>query len=210
VIYIRDDDVGWTGEEPAGENWELFRYVHETLNRVPGRFMHRVAILAQSFVHQPAIDYMREEINAGRMEAQIHGWLHIDYSKVDESHLRLHLEETAAWILRTFGTTPTKFYAPWGSDGGSILPVCKELGLEWVGAKGAVKPQAGVHALRKGYPLTHLDGMEILMHWHKGYDRIRVKQLVEIYHHGSFAAARIAEPRLYGDYEDAARVGYAG
>jgi hypothetical protein len=86
---------------------------------------------------------------ASHMSVQLHGWNHVDYSKMSReecvSDLKKSIDYWNTNSKRMLGTcTPmTTFFAPWNHVGEGIVQACKDVGLrfcavrdgEWEGEK---------------------------------------------------------------------------
>src|SRR5262245_43134621 len=138
MLRIRDDDIlvrssSWS--DPVAR----FKQIHEWIRPHVGQVIHVPAILVSEIQEFPdCIEYIKENVANGTMETQIHGYQHIEYSRLglpfdrlpargavdytifsqEELHahfqaVRLHLAEAKEWVVNTFECNPSIWYTPW-------------------------------------------------------------------------------------------------
>jgi peptidoglycan/xylan/chitin deacetylase (PgdA/CDA1 family) len=74
-------------------------------------------------------DAVREVVRRGH-EVGVHGWVHEAIGALDEPVARKLLADAVA-AYRALGIEPKGFRAPGGKRGPHILPILRELGIEW-------------------------------------------------------------------------------
>lgn len=199
MIRIRDDDVlipssGWSN------GLGRLQQIHAWICEVPDVLIHVPTILITEIQQFPeCIDFVRNEAAEGRMEPQVHGLKHIDYADLTPDEIKRDLSACISWIKEHLGVTPTMWYTPWGAgfdDRGGHLPhAAEEVGLKIVGTRPEeickIRGQYGVpRRLEDGASLSVFDGKEIFVHWWEG--GARLKRIVEVAKHGSWAKAKAA------------------
>src|SRR5262245_61691209 len=114
MIRMRDDDVLVpTRNYPS--SFGRFRAIHEAIKLCP-RMMHVPALVIEELRQMPeALEYLRNETAAGRMEPEFHGMWHSDYGALSEQHVREHLAEAVEWMEMQLQIRPRFWYTPWGS-----------------------------------------------------------------------------------------------
>lgn len=193
MIYIRDDDV-LVGSSSHPDPVKHFKTVHSWICET-NKLLHVPAILVTEIQQFPeAIEFIKAETAAGRMRPEIHGFQHIDYAKLFGAETVDHLKRCIEFITENFGTTPTRFYTPWGANADNIKNACEYLGLTMVDCSAINKLQGRygvIQRLRDGEdPHKFLEGQEVFFHWWEG--GMRLKRLIEVLKHGSWAAAHAA------------------
>lgn len=167
-VRIRDDDVlvhssQW--EDP----FKRFRGFHNVVCQDTEHFIHVAAILCTEISAFPeAIDFIKAEVTAGRMEAQIHGWKHIDYGQLIRGDVKHHLGRCFEFFLENDLPTPTIFYTPWGASQRHLHDVAEEMGLRLVDTSGIIHPGQASDKLKIDSDTLFFEGKEILRHWWEG------------------------------------------
>ena len=169
MIYIRDDDVLVRSRryDPLSQ----FKKVHEIICSNE-QFLHVAAILTTEIREFPdAVQYIREEVEGGRMLAEIHGFQHIDYGKLSPDETARHLAECIAFHTESFGSRPTKFFTPWGVSTPGISLACETLDLEMV--DDSAKKLGGKAGLYREVKAGLRPAVqEILIHWWNDTDKL--------------------------------------
>lgn len=212
IIRIRDDDV--VGPEGDPKSWEQgfgrFKQIHEWIKEHPA-FVHVAGCILDSdpdkktglkggLLNAPdyVIDYMKAEVNCGKLIPEIHGLKHIDYGKLTKEQVKAEISYCHGWLTGTFGYSPKIWYTPWGASQPHLHEAAKELGLQLIDVSKINKLQGQFGVCRRlmdGESIDFLDGMEIFMHYWEG--GARLKRVVESVKHGSWEAAANANRQLF-------------
>lgn len=178
MIRVRDDDVLITRED-----FPQFKKVHELICQYPNA-LHVAAVICDGKWDIEAIDYMRRELSAGRLEIQIHGWQHIDYAKCPDTEE--HLKKSIEWIGRIFSKTPTKWYTPWGADTPELRAMAEKYGMELVGVKTALQTHKILPALRskhrENYIRLYRNHGEVMIHHWQSKSTDALKEVLDALH----------------------------
>jgi peptidoglycan/xylan/chitin deacetylase (PgdA/CDA1 family) len=169
MIYIRDDDVmvdSSSHDDVVGR----FRGVHSII--VKAGAMHRPGILIAEIQRFPeAIEFVKLETAAGRMEPQFHGLRHVDYGKLTHDQIRDHLQigqmVFELWGLPRF----TRFYTPWGASADFIQQACEAEDVVMVDCDKDYHPATNV---RRDPDASYekYKGKEIMIHWWEGLGKL--------------------------------------
>ena len=197
MIRLRDDDV-LVPTRSYPSSFARFRRIHEWLKICPS-IIHVPTIVTQEIEAYPGcIEYIRTETAAGRMEPQLHGVLHIDYSALPIERVRDDLLRGIEWMLIHLGVSPSIWYTPWGSTQETLRAAAASVGLELVGVERHWMIDRVNARLRSGdETVESLQGREVFFHWWGG--GLRVLRLAHAINHGSWAAAAKAERSLFVD-----------
>ena len=202
TIRVRDDDV-LIGSKSTDNPLKKFQMVHGWICEVPETLIHVPTILVTEIQEFPdAIEFIRQETAEGRMIPEIHGLSHKDYASLTFTEIVLELEECREWILKNLGCGVTKFYTPWGAGsderGAHIRPAAIHAGLELVTCEDIHKMNGRygvIQELKDGNTIDYLQDKEIFLHWWENVTRL--KRIVEVIKHGSWAAAKDANKQLF-------------
>jgi peptidoglycan/xylan/chitin deacetylase (PgdA/CDA1 family) len=204
MIRVRDDDVLISSSGSDNELGRL-KQIHEWICEVPDSLIHVPTILVTEIQEFPeAIEWVRQETVEGRMLPEIHGLSHKDYASLSEVEIASELTECCEWIYKQFGHVATKFYSPWGAGfdarGAHIKPAAASIGIELVTCENISKLSGRygvVQEMKDGRDINYLNDFngEIFMHWWEGGSRL--KRVVEMIKHGSWAEAKKANRKLF-------------
>lgn len=178
MIFIRDDDVLMRSREPAhADAFSMFKRIHEIIQTKDDKVFHIPAILVTEIQSYPeCIEYIARETEAGRMSPQIHGFQHIDYSKLPGDVVARDLAHCIKFNTDNFGVRPTKFYTPWGKKSNAILEACNVLDLEMVDTSYCRKLYGRYGAwqmIKKGHDINEeWAGQDIIIHWYADAERL--------------------------------------
>ncbi len=197
MIYVRDDDV-LIDSSGFEDSFKHFKTVHEWICETD-KLMHVPAILVHNVVKDgsrgllgfpDAMEFIKSETAAGRMQPQIHGYEHIDYGKLNKEEVRDHLMKCQDFIWRNFNFDPTVWYTPWGASQPHLHEVTELMGLKLVDCS-RIHKLAGKHGvvqrLRDRESPDYLEDDEIFFHWWEG--GLRLKRVIEVLKHGSWDKA---------------------
>lgn len=221
MLRIRDDDV-LVSSSSWGRPFERFRELHDWIAKTEGKVVHVPTVLVRDVQRFPdCVEYMKEHTASGTMEPEVHGFTHIDYSRLGLDPTRLpprgrvdhskftqeeldahanevfyHLWESRTWIYENLGRMPLKWYTPWGADNGYLRAAAEHASLKLVGTEKLFDIAEACDMLRNGASLEDVEKRgEIFMHWwHRG---TRVKRLCAAVRHGSWAEAEKQEPATF-------------
>jgi hypothetical protein len=167
MIRVRDDDIlvhSSSGHNPV----ERFKKVHDII--VAGGALHVPAILTlQIQKFEPAIQFIKEETDIGRMEPQWHGWDHLDYKDIKYDQICWDIAKSQILFVKWFGVRFTKFYTPWGANADHIKKACEDHGIEMVDCTDLIRP---VHVKREPEKFRGKE-VEIMVHWWEGINRLK-------------------------------------
>lgn len=196
MIRLRDDDVVIKHSSQWEDIFGRFRQVHEWTKAGDGQLLHVCAILADDLqTHSEAISYIRDEVEAGNIEPQIHGKEHIDYANLSKEKVREHLKYCKDFIFESFSVIPTLWYTPWGASSPHLHEVSLEENIKLIDCSKIIPIESCVKSIRYGVPVRKYEGKEVITHfWNKG---LRVKRLAVLAKYGSWGDAVEAEPRLF-------------
>lgn len=187
-VQIRDDDV-----LVQSRSWHSafgrFKQVHEWIVAAT-EVLHVPSILVNDLMLFPeCIEYIKREIDAGRMRPEIHGMDHVDYAKMSETQVEAALQEAASWIHTTLGVKPRLWYTPWGANTPELVRAASNCGLVLVDTSRIIPVKEVCYKLRVGdISVEALDGLEFFTHWWEG--GARVQRLCLAIKYGSWAEAQ--------------------
>lgn len=221
MLRIRDDDV-LVRSSSWGSSFKRFQELHEFIAATEGKVMHVPTVLVSEIQEFPdCIAYMKEHTAKGMMEPEVHGFQHIDYSRlglpleklplrgrVDLSlfsdqeiaeHRRAvdaHLAKAIEWMEETFGRRPEKWYTPWGADNFHLRNASYAAKVKLIGTDKLFDIKDACQMLREGASFEDVEKRgEIMIHWwQRG---TRVKRLCAAARHGSWAEALKQEPATF-------------
>jgi len=220
VLRIRDDDI-LVPSSSWSNPFERFKEIHEWIVPHQGRVVHVPTILVAELQMFPeCIAYIKENVANGTMEPQIHGFHHIDYSRlrlpkdrvpdrgaVDlrlfnleelNVHFRAvqqHIATSKEWISNHFGA-PDTWYTPWGADNPLLRKVAESLKLKLVGVdKKSFLQHVGAELRDGKTTVDEIKDRELFIHW---WDRgRRVLRMCLAVEYGSWAEAEKARPDAF-------------
>lgn len=198
TIILRTDDVLVTSSQWPNAIGR-FQQVHNWVRGV-SQITHRCTFLIEDMRDRFAetIPYFRDEIQAGYIDPQLHGYSHIDYKKLSFEEIREHLKKSKDYMYEWFGMSPTVFATPWGANAQHIKDAAEaeELFLEDTSEALYLEGNNGlISALRRNVPLSNYYGRYILSHWWVA--GARVGRLGAVAKYGDWASASKAEPALF-------------
>lgn len=169
MIYVRDDDVmvaSSSHKDPVGR----FRGVHDTI--VKAGAMHRPSILIAEIQQFPdAIEFIKLETQAGRMQPQFHGLRHIDYGKLTSDQIKDHIQ-IGQLVFMKWGLDPfTRFYTPWGASSDTIMLACADENVLMVDCDTDYYPATNVRRDPDASYKKYKD-KEIMIHWWEGMGKL--------------------------------------
>ena len=209
TIRVRDDDV-LIGSSSYDDPLKKFKSVHELICQ-SDKLMHVPAILLHHVIKDgtpgiigipSAVEYVREQTQAGRMKPEIHGLEHVDYGKLDKTTVIEHLKICQEFLWKEFDIKSTRWMTPWGASQPHLHEAASIVGLKLVDCSRVKWTKlAGRHGvvqqLREGRDISYMEGGEIFMHWWEG--GLRLNRVVEVLKHGSWDAAKEANGKWFAE-----------
>jgi len=129
-------------------------------------------------------------LDAGRLFVDLHGWEHIDYTKLSQEEIEEHLEKSFDYMLDTFGCLPVRWATPWGATSDAILAACRKYCIAWEGVTHPVIDQGeAAKIVKETGTIECLQNRVIMVHW--------FERGLKLY--------RIAQTAKYGTWEEAAK-----
>jgi peptidoglycan/xylan/chitin deacetylase (PgdA/CDA1 family) len=174
--------------------------LHRWMDQAPkGYFNYIPTVIVGEMIDWPEItDLLRHETAAHKISPQIHGLHHVDYGSLDKETIREHLGLCMTWFKDTLWYEPTIWATPWGGWSRDMEEVASEFNLTLETTRPTISigrcidlcKTEGVETVRYSSPL-------VLIHWwEKG---LKLLRLTEIVKNGSYEAAVVARPDLFGD-----------
>lgn len=197
MIYLRDDDV-LVPSKSYDDPFKRFRQLHEWALHSK-KLMHVPTLIISQLEEFPeCVEYIRAETLAGRMQPELHGMFHVDYAKLSPQHVREHLAESIEWMEQHVGRSPEIWYTPWGQYTPDLILAAQQYGLQLRGVDREWALGKVTGRLREGrLTLADLEERDLFFHWWAGGCRVlRVAKALEA---GSWEAAALADPELFGD-----------
>ena len=198
MIYVRDDDV-LIDSSSHDDPFKHFQTVHNWICETD-KLLHVPTILVTNVVKDgtrglagfpEAIEYIKSESSAGRMRPEIHGYEHIDYAKLSVTEIVDSLKLCLDFMWGVLEVKATAWYTPWGANAPHLHEAANRLNLKLVDCS-KIHKLAGRHGivqrLRDGETTEYLEEDEIFFHWWEG--GMRLKRVIEVIKHGSFAKAK--------------------
>lgn len=182
-IRIVTDDVfvrtpKWTDPDM------VFRKVHSDIVQMPNTIHVPSILVEETIPWQNMVQFIRTETKYSRMEPQIHGLRHMDYSKCSEDVIREHIDYCVEFLTFKFHKIPTIWYPPWGLSNSTLEKIAEEFYLEIR----IPDPEWDIEKVYKNLKekkieLKDLYGKEITVKWWKRDESLRealtyVKELV--------------------------------
>jgi len=136
-ILYRDDDIN------VYTNAFVFKDLHQRF--IAKKQVHTVAVLMKDLWENHALFWYLA--TAPFLEIGLHGWTHVDYSKLDYktcfNDLKKSLDYWENNVKRMFVITELleekkikTFFAPWNRESEEIKKACKDVGLRFCNIKG--------------------------------------------------------------------------
>jgi len=197
LIRIRSDDVLVHSEQMKGVEFNKWRKHHQWVLEAPDYFYHVAAILCKDIQDFPnAIAFINEEVGAGRLALDLHGWEHVDYAKLTQEEIELHLEQSFEFFLKTFNCLPTRWATPWGGNSSDISKAARKYSLQVEGVIDPVIDQGqAVHIVQSANSIVPLLGKVIMVHW---FERgLKLWRIIQAAKYGSWVEAAVAHPEEY-------------
>ena len=209
MIRVRDDDCLVTSSSWP-DPFKRFRRVHNWISEIPNEMIHVPAILCTEIQQFPdCVKYIKNETRASRMLPELHGFQHeIDYRNRSYEDCCADLEKSIEWMATNLDVIPTVWYTPRCASHQPMKEAAARYGLEFVDTfKNPLEGRNGVvQFLKDGgqlpkdaepgrYHATRGTCFEISMHWWS-YG-LRLKRVVEVIKHGSWAKAAELNKELF-------------
>jgi len=197
VIRVRMDDILVHSKPMKGKEFQKWRKHYNWCLEAPELFYPTAAILCSEIQQFPeAVDFIRGELAEGHLYLDLHGWEHIDYTKLSEKEINEHLEKSFEYMLKAFNCLPVRWATPWGGFSDAIRFGCKQFSLSWEGTQHPVLDQGiAVDQVRKHGNIEVLDGKVVMVHW---FERgLKLYRIVQTGIHGSWNAAAKALPDYF-------------
>jgi len=199
VIRVRFDDVLVYSEPMKDREFQKFRKHHQWCLDMPETFYPTAAILCSEIQAFPeAVEYVRTELDAGRLYIDLHGWEHIDYTKLSQKEIEEHLDKSFEYLLKEFNCLPVRWATPWGANSESIQLACRKYGLTWEGVTDPVVDQGPASAkVHETQTVECLRGKVIMVHW---FERgLKLYRIVQTAKYGTWDEAAADQPELFKD-----------
>ena len=197
MIRVRTDDVMVSSKDfPGEEGVGRFRAIVKWLAEAPDRIEHVPMVLVKEIQEFPtAVAFLKEQVKAGIIYPQVHGYEHVDYKVKRFDMIVEDLKRCKGWFETTLGYTPTIFATPWGASAQHIKDAAAAVDMVVETTEGTLEVPFVTGELRRGIPLTTFDGRVILAHW---WERgTRLQRLGLAAKHGSWVQAAIAQPGAF-------------
>jgi len=197
LIRIRTDDVLVHSNAMIDKEFEKWRKHHRWVMEAPDYFFHTPAILCSEIQAFPiAIDYIKEEMDAGRLTLDLHGWEHIDYGALTKEQIEEHLEKSFEFFLKTFNCLPFRWATPWGADTPDIRSAARKFSLIVEGVTDPVIDQSqAMELVRQCDSIEPLLNRVVMVHW---FERgLKLYRIVQTAKYGSYKKAAEAQPELF-------------
>jgi peptidoglycan/xylan/chitin deacetylase (PgdA/CDA1 family) len=181
-----------------GREFQKFRKHHQWCLEAPHLFYPTAAILCSEIQQFPeAVEYVRTELDAGRLYVDLHGWEHINYGELTQEQIEEHLEKSFEYMLKTFGCLPIRWATPWGADSPAIQQACRKFGLYWEGVTHPVIDQGLAMSKVKETGTTEcLQGRVVMVHW---FERgLKLYRIVQTGIHGTWEEAAKEHLKEFG------------
>jgi len=194
LIRVRTDDVLVHSDSMKGAEFEKWRKHHRWVLEAPAYFYHVAAILCKDIQDFPkAIDYIRQEVAEGRLGLDLHGWEHIDYSKIPQEQIEEHLEKSFEFFLKTFNCLPSRWATPWGNNSEGIKKAARKYSIAVEGVTDPVIDQSqAVNIVHHFNSITPLLGKVIMVHW---FERgLKLWRIIQTAKYGTWTKAEAAHP----------------
>lgn len=197
LIRIRTDDVLVHSDSMAGAEFDKWRKHHQWVLEAPPYFYHTAAILCSEIQNFPeAISYIQKEVAEGRLGLDLHGWEHIDYTKLPQEQIEEHLDKSFEFLLRTFNCLPFRWATPWGANSEDIRKAARKYSLVVEGVNDPVVDQAqAVQAVHSTGTVDILRNKVVMVHW---FERgLKLWRIIQTAKYGTWEAAAKAHPEEF-------------
>lgn len=178
----------------AGAEFEKWKKHHQWVLEGPDYFFHTAAILCSEIQDFPvAIDYIKDEVAAGRLSLDLHGWEHIDYAKLTQEAIEEHLEKSFEFFLKTFNCLPFRWCTPWGGVSNNVNRAARKYSLVVEGTSDPVIDQSiAVNVVKQYNTIEPLRGKTIMVHW---FERgLKLYRMIQTAKYGSWSDAAEKDP----------------
>jgi hypothetical protein len=171
VIRVRDDDVILPSSGCADPFSRLIE-VHRIIAAAGA--VHVPGILCGEFRHyKGAVEFVKEKMDLGEMEPQIHGWAHRKYHEYPTHRIVHHLNLCLDFFDESWQIRPTKFFTPWGGSSAELYEACEITDLELVDCSNILQVKA-VRRHAGGWRGRGKTGdVELFIHWWEGLGRLK-------------------------------------
>jgi hypothetical protein len=170
MIRVRDDDVIL----PSSGHSDPFRRlikVHDIIASAGA--LHVPGILCGEIRNFPgAVEYVKEKMDVGEMEPQIHGWAHRKYHEYPTHRIVHHLNLCLDFFDTNWQVRPTKFFTPWGGDSNELYEACATTNLELVDCSNLLQPTTVRKNQDKWIGKGRTENVELFIHWWEGVGRL--------------------------------------
>lgn len=197
MIRVRLDDVLINSDPMGGRELQKFQKHVNWAYQAPDHFTVAPAILCTEIQQFPdCIEYLKDEIQSLRMFPDLHGWEHIDYSKLTTDEIKNHLTKSIEFFNKHFGVLPTRWCTPWGADSKSIRQAAREFNISVETTSLPVIDQGkAVNVVRNFNSIQPLTDKVIMVHfWERG---LKLYRIVQVAKYGSWTAAAAAQPEYF-------------
>jgi hypothetical protein len=175
MITIRDDDVLLPSKQWP-DPLSRFKEVHELILQYPFA-LHVPTLLTGELDKIPAaIEYIKQETDAGRMRPQFHGKWHVDYANMSVEQILNDYKEAQEWFQRNLSIRFTQHMSPWGGGfegskrGAHMRPTAASVGITLVDCSAIIEPE---HILDdKEFNREKYEGKEIFIHFWAGIGKL--------------------------------------
>jgi peptidoglycan/xylan/chitin deacetylase (PgdA/CDA1 family) len=193
------DDVLVHSEPMKDLEFQKFRKHHQWCLEAPKLFYPIAAVLCKEIQDFPdAIAYIRSQLDEHKLFVDLHGWEHIDYTKLTQEQVEEHLEKSFDFMLNTFNCLPIRWAPPWGGISEAMQQACRKYSLTLEGVTNPVIDQGDAVAMVKKHgTIECLQGKIIMVHW---FERgLKLYRIIKTGVHGTWEEAAKAEPEYFKD-----------
>lgn len=201
IIRVRFDDVLVQSKPMKGQEFQKFKKHHKWCLEATEVFYPTAAVLCSEIQQFPeAVEYIRSELDEGRLYIDLHGWEHIDYAKLTQDEIEEHLEKSFDYLLKTFRCLPVRWATPWGANSEAIQNACRKYCIAWEGVENPVIDQAAAVArVRNTKTVESLRGLVVMVHW---FERgLKLYRIVQAAKYGGWDEAAAAHPEHFTEKE---------
>lgn len=197
LIRVRTDDVLVHSDSMAGAEFEKWKKHHQWVLEAPLYFYHSAAILCKEIQDFPeAIAYIKKESEEKRLILDLHGWEHIDYAKISQEQIELHLEQSFEFFMKAFNCLPVRWATPWGANSEGIRKAARKFSLVVEGVNDPVIDQGQAVKLVHTYDSAEiLRGRVVMVHW---FERgLKLWRIIQTAKYGSWQKAAEKHPEEF-------------
>jgi len=199
MLRIRCDDYMVNSTEFIRERAiKRIIQLHKWMDQAPqGYFNYIPTVIVGEMDNWPEItELLKHETAANKISPQIHGYMHINYTDLDKTVIREHLQKCIDWFNSALKYQPTIWATPWGAWTQEMEEIAAEFQLTLettaptmpIGQCIDLCKTTGVETVRYNSPL-------VLIHWwEKG---LKLLRLTEIVRYGSYDLAKRSRPDLF-------------